>query len=80
MQALGVVPLITSSGAGAAARYSMGLVIFAGIAGLIATRLLPETLRQRATDPFSLTKMLALYPRRVNPGWALWGSVRVFKS
>jgi|SRR5579862_334412 len=38
------------------------LVIFAGIAGLIATRLLPETLRQRATDPFSLTKMLALYP------------------
>ncbi|MGD9914419.1 MAG: efflux RND transporter permease subunit [Rhizobiaceae bacterium] len=29
--ALGVVPLILSSGAGAAARYSMGLVIFAGI-------------------------------------------------
>jgi multidrug efflux pump len=29
--ALGVVPLITSSGAGAAARYSMGLVIFTGI-------------------------------------------------
>ncbi|WP_027059055.1 efflux RND transporter permease subunit [Mesorhizobium loti] len=29
--ALGVVPLIVSSGAGAAARYSMGLVIFAGI-------------------------------------------------
>jgi multidrug efflux pump len=29
--ALGVVPLIISSGAGAAARYSMGLVIFAGI-------------------------------------------------
>jgi multidrug efflux pump len=29
--ALGVVPLIASSGAGAAARYSMGLVIFTGI-------------------------------------------------
>ncbi|QND68353.1 multidrug efflux protein [Mesorhizobium loti] len=29
--ALGVVPLITSSGAGTAARYSMGLVIFTGI-------------------------------------------------
>ena len=29
--ALGVVPLITAAGAGAAARYSMGLVIFAGI-------------------------------------------------
>ncbi|WP_274628256.1 efflux RND transporter permease subunit [Arvimicrobium flavum] len=29
--ALGVVPLITTQGAGAAARYSMGLVIFAGI-------------------------------------------------
>jgi preprotein translocase subunit SecF len=28
---LGVVPLIVSSGAGAAARYSMGLVIFTGI-------------------------------------------------
>jgi len=28
---LGVVPLITASGAGAAARYSMGLVIFSGI-------------------------------------------------
>ncbi|QKC81481.1 efflux RND transporter permease subunit [Mesorhizobium sp. NZP2077] len=29
--ALGVVPLIVSSGAGAAARYSMGIVIFSGI-------------------------------------------------
>ncbi len=29
--ALGVVPLITAEGAGAAARYSMGLVIFSGI-------------------------------------------------
>jgi len=29
--ALGVVPLIMASGAGAAARYSMGLVIFSGI-------------------------------------------------
>src|SRR5690606_9883564 len=29
--ALGVVPLITAMGAGAAARYSMGLVIFSGI-------------------------------------------------
>ncbi|MEP4114990.1 MAG: efflux RND transporter permease subunit, partial [Nitratireductor sp.] len=29
--ALGVVPLITAQGAGAAARYSMGLVIFSGI-------------------------------------------------
>ncbi|MEJ6781251.1 efflux RND transporter permease subunit [Aminobacter sp. Piv2-1] len=29
--ALGVVPLIIASGAGAAARYSMGLVIFAGV-------------------------------------------------
>ncbi|WP_026060078.1 efflux RND transporter permease subunit [Pseudaminobacter salicylatoxidans] len=29
--ALGVVPLITAAGAGAAARYSMGLVIFSGI-------------------------------------------------
>src|SRR6266699_3992218 len=25
-------------------------------------------------------KMLELYPNRVNPGWALWGSVRAFKS
>jgi glyoxylase-like metal-dependent hydrolase (beta-lactamase superfamily II) len=25
-------------------------------------------------------KMLALYPNSVNPGWALWGSVRAFKS
>ena len=25
-------------------------------------------------------KMLALYPNRVNPGWALWSSVRAFKS
>jgi multidrug efflux pump len=29
--ALGVVPLIIAAGAGAAARYSMGLVIFTGI-------------------------------------------------
>src|SRR5690606_8935813 len=29
--ALGVVPLIIAAGAGAAARYSMGLVIFSGI-------------------------------------------------
>jgi len=29
--ALGVVPLIVASGAGAAARYSMGLVIFSGV-------------------------------------------------
>ncbi len=29
--ALGVVPLIIAEGAGAAARYSMGLVIFTGI-------------------------------------------------
>ena len=25
-------------------------------------------------------KMLALYPNRVNPGWALWSSARVVKS
>jgi glyoxylase-like metal-dependent hydrolase (beta-lactamase superfamily II) len=25
-------------------------------------------------------KMLELYPNRVNPGWALWSSVRAFKS
>ncbi len=25
-------------------------------------------------------KMMELYPNRVNPGWALWGSVRAFKS
>jgi glyoxylase-like metal-dependent hydrolase (beta-lactamase superfamily II) len=25
-------------------------------------------------------KMLELYPNRVNPGWALWGSARTFKS
>jgi hypothetical protein len=24
--------------------------------------------------------MLAIYPNRVNLGWALWGSVRAFKS
>ncbi|WP_204349269.1 efflux RND transporter permease subunit, partial [Klebsiella pneumoniae] len=29
--ALGVIPLITATGAGAAARYSIGLVIFSGI-------------------------------------------------
>jgi multidrug efflux pump len=29
--ALGVVPLIIAAGAGAAARYSMGLVIFSGV-------------------------------------------------
>ncbi len=38
------------------------LVIFAGVAGSVATLLLPETLRQRATEPFSFVKMLALYP------------------
>jgi MFS transporter, DHA1 family, multidrug resistance protein len=38
------------------------LVIFAGVAGSVATLLLPETLRQRATEPFSFGKMLALYP------------------
>jgi glyoxylase-like metal-dependent hydrolase (beta-lactamase superfamily II) len=26
------------------------------------------------------SKMLELYPNRVNPGWALWRSVRAFKS
>jgi len=25
-------------------------------------------------------KMLELYPNRVNPGWALWGSARAVKS
>ena len=25
-------------------------------------------------------KMLALYPNRVNPGWALWGSARACKA
>jgi hypothetical protein len=25
-------------------------------------------------------KMLGLYPDRVNPGWALWGSARAVKS
>jgi hypothetical protein len=25
-------------------------------------------------------KMLELYPKRVNPGWALWSSVRAVKS
>jgi MFS transporter, DHA1 family, multidrug resistance protein len=38
------------------------LVIFAGVAGSVATLLLPETLRQRATEPFSFARMLALYP------------------
>ncbi|MFZ3359860.1 MAG: multidrug effflux MFS transporter [Xanthobacteraceae bacterium] len=38
------------------------LVIFAAIAGSAATWLLPETLRRRATEPFSLAKMAALYP------------------
>jgi len=38
------------------------LVIFAVVAGSAAARLLPETLRHRTTEPFSLAKMLALYP------------------
>jgi glyoxylase-like metal-dependent hydrolase (beta-lactamase superfamily II) len=25
-------------------------------------------------------KMMEIYPNRINPGWALWGSVRAFKS
>ena len=37
------------------------LVIFAGIAGSAAARLLPETLRQRTPGPFSLAAMGALY-------------------
>jgi DHA1 family bicyclomycin/chloramphenicol resistance-like MFS transporter len=40
----------------------MLLVIFAGIAGTAATRLLPETLPRPSGAPFSFTKMLALYP------------------
>jgi DHA1 family bicyclomycin/chloramphenicol resistance-like MFS transporter len=40
----------------------MLLVIFAGIAGTVATRLLPETLPRPAGAPFSFAKMLALYP------------------
>ncbi|MGO4449696.1 efflux RND transporter permease subunit [Phyllobacterium sp. TAF24] len=36
--ALGVIPLITATAAGAAARYSIGLVIFSGIlVGMIFT-------------------------------------------
>jgi DHA1 family bicyclomycin/chloramphenicol resistance-like MFS transporter len=38
------------------------LVIFSAIAGAAATWLLPETLRHRATEPFSFAKMVALYP------------------
>jgi MFS transporter, DHA1 family, multidrug resistance protein len=37
------------------------LVIFAGIAGSAAARLLPETLRQRTPGPFSLAAMGELY-------------------
>jgi len=40
----------------------MLLVIFAGIAGTVAVRLLPETLPRPAGAPFSFAKMLALYP------------------
>ncbi len=40
----------------------MLLVIFAGIAGTAAVRLLPETLPRPAGAPFSFAKMLALYP------------------
>jgi MFS transporter, DHA1 family, multidrug resistance protein len=38
------------------------LVGFAGIAGAVATLLLPETLARPAGEPFSFAKMLALYP------------------
>ena len=38
------------------------LVIFAGIAGAVATLLLPETLKKPTGTPFSFGKMLALYP------------------
>jgi DHA1 family bicyclomycin/chloramphenicol resistance-like MFS transporter len=38
------------------------LVIFSAVAGAAATWLLPETLRHRATEPFSFAKMAALYP------------------
>ena len=37
------------------------LVVFAGVAGAVAARLLPETLRQRTAGPFSLAAMGALY-------------------
>ncbi len=37
------------------------LVIFAAVSGATAARLLPETLRQRTTGPFSLAEMGALY-------------------
>jgi MFS transporter, DHA1 family, multidrug resistance protein len=37
------------------------LVIFAAISGVTAARLLPETLRQRVSGPFSLAEMGALY-------------------
>ena len=37
------------------------LVIFAGIAGAVAARLLPETLRKPTAGPFSLAAMGALY-------------------
>jgi DHA1 family bicyclomycin/chloramphenicol resistance-like MFS transporter len=37
------------------------LVIFAAVSGVTAARLLPETLRQRVSGPFSLTEMSALY-------------------
>ncbi|HKM88266.1 MAG TPA: multidrug effflux MFS transporter [Xanthobacteraceae bacterium] len=37
------------------------LVIFAAVSGSVATRLLPETLRQRAPGPFSLRSMAVLY-------------------
>ncbi len=38
------------------------LLIFAAIAGAVAALLLPETLRQRAKEPFSFVQMAALYP------------------
>ena len=38
------------------------LVIFACIAGAVAALLLPETLKHRSDQPFSLVKMIALYP------------------
>jgi DHA1 family bicyclomycin/chloramphenicol resistance-like MFS transporter len=37
------------------------LVIFAAVSGMAAARLLPETLRQRTSGPFSLAAMGALY-------------------
>ncbi len=52
------------------------LVVFALVSGALAARFLPETLRQRASGPFSFTAMGALY-RSVLTHWGFLANLGV---